>query len=70
MKSQQAQPGLHVPIIVLAAACDAAAWAAEIEATGYVDKPFEEEPLCREECYRQPHDAMGRRLGPAEAQGV
>jgi len=29
-----------------------------------------EEPLCREECYRQPRDAMGRRLGPAEAQGV
>ena len=33
MTSQQAQPGPHVPIIVLAAACDGAAWAAEAEQT-------------------------------------
>src|ERR671930_1346901 len=33
VKSQQAQPGPHVPIIVLAAACDAAAWAAKAEQT-------------------------------------
>jgi CheY-like chemotaxis protein len=34
------QPGPHAPIVVLTAARDAAARAAEIQADGYLGKPF------------------------------
>ena len=35
------RPGPHAPVIVLTAALDAAARAAEIQAEGYLGKPFE-----------------------------
>ncbi len=33
--------GIHIPIIVMTAAQDAARWAAEVEAASYVSKPFD-----------------------------
>jgi len=33
--------GIHVPIVVLTATCDAARWAHEIGANDYLAKPFE-----------------------------
>jgi CheY-like chemotaxis protein len=39
------QPVRHAPIVVLTAARDAAQWAAEIEATAYLAKPFELDAL-------------------------
>jgi CheY-like chemotaxis protein len=35
------RPGPHAPIVVVTAARDAAAWAQQIEAAGYLTKPFE-----------------------------
>lgn len=37
--------GITVPIIIMTAAQDAAAWAAEVGATGYLAKPFELDAL-------------------------
>jgi two-component system chemotaxis response regulator CheY len=37
---QLAARGIRLPILVMTAARDARRWAAEIGATGYVDKPF------------------------------
>lgn len=39
------QRGLHPPILVMTAAQNAARWAAEIGAAGYVAKPFELDDL-------------------------
>jgi CheY-like chemotaxis protein len=38
-------PGPHAPLIVLTAARDAAEWASQIEAAGYVAKPFDLDEL-------------------------
>jgi CheY-like chemotaxis protein len=40
-------PGPHAPIVVLTAARDAAARAAEIDASGYLGKPFDMQELLR-----------------------
>jgi two-component system, chemotaxis family, chemotaxis protein CheY len=42
-----ARPGPHAPVVVLTAAEDAAALAAEIHAAGYVAKPFTIDELLR-----------------------
>ncbi len=40
-QSYRKTPGPHAPIVVLTAARDAAAYASEIEADGYLAKPFD-----------------------------
>jgi CheY-like chemotaxis protein len=44
-REYRCQPLLHAPIVVLTAARNAAEWAAEIEATAYLAKPFELDEL-------------------------
>ena len=44
-RAYQSEPIRHAPIVVLTAARDAAEWAAEIEATAYLAKPFELDAL-------------------------
>lgn len=40
-------PGPHAPIIAMTAAHDGAQWAAELEAIGFVGKPFHPDELLR-----------------------
>ncbi len=44
-RGYQSEPIRHAPIVVLTAASDAAEWAAEIEATANLAKPFELDAL-------------------------
>ena len=46
-QSYRKTPGPHAPIVVLTAARDAAAYASEIEADGYLAKPFDLKELMR-----------------------
>lgn len=46
-QSYRETPGPHAPIVVLTAARDAAAYASEIEADGYLAKPFDLAELMR-----------------------
>ena len=44
-REYRTRPGPHAPIIVMSAAMNASAWAAEVAAAGVVPKPFELEAL-------------------------
>jgi CheY-like chemotaxis protein len=46
-RQYRALPGPHAPIVVMTAARDAAQWAAEVDANGYLGKPFDVAELLR-----------------------
>ena len=46
-RQYRALPGPHAPIVVITAARDAAEWAGEVNAAGYLGKPFDLDELIR-----------------------
>ena len=46
-RQYRALPGPHAPIVVITAARDAAVWAGQVSAAGYLGKPFELDELIR-----------------------